>query len=154
MRHAHSLCDRSLEAEPYWHDDAAAARGYIEGVPESIEWHWNLAYDLDKQGDSTDAEQELRTALRLEPDTTGSVFAPHSYELHHYLGELLARRGDIQGAELEIGKSLNGPPDEGEVHPPRPPVHTTMMPSICTIRAFATQRRGAPPKPSRKSPRA
>ncbi len=107
-------------AEPYWHDDVAAARGYVEGCPESVQWHWNLAYDLDKQGDLADAERELRTALRLEPDWTGSIFAPHSDELHRYLGELLARRGDIDGAELEIAKSLNDRRDEGEVHPPRP----------------------------------
>ncbi len=109
-------------AERFWHDDVAAARGYVQGWPESVQWRWNLAFDLDRQGDLADAEYELRTALRLEPDRTGTVFAPHSYELHHYLGELLARRGDIDGAELEFAKSANGPPDENETHPPRPPL--------------------------------
>jgi tetratricopeptide (TPR) repeat protein len=42
--------------------------------------------------------------------------------LHRFLGELLARRGDIDGAELEFGKSLNGPTDEDEKQPPRPPL--------------------------------
>jgi protein O-mannosyl-transferase len=109
-------------AEGFWHDDVAAARGYVEGWPESVQWHWNLAYDLGKQGDLADAEKEVRTALSLEPDRTGSIFAPHSRELHHYLGELLARRGDMVGAELEIAKSLNDPPDEDEKHPPRLPL--------------------------------
>ncbi len=109
-------------AERFWHDDVAAATGYVQGWPESVQWRWNLAFDLDRQGDMADAEDELRTALRLEPDRTGTVFAPHSYELHHYLGELLARRGDIDGAELEFEKSLNGRPDEDEIHPLRPPL--------------------------------
>ena len=109
-------------AERIWHDDVAAARGYVEGWPESVQWRWNLAYDLDRQGDLADAERELRTALRLEPDPTATIFAPHSYQLHHLLGELLARRGDIDGAVLEFGKSLSGPPDEDEKHPPRPPL--------------------------------
>ncbi len=109
-------------AEPFWHDDVGVARAYVEGWPESVQWHWNLAFHLNRRGDLADAEYELRTTLRLEPDRTGSVFAPHSYQLHHYLGEVLARRGDIDGAEVEIGKSLNGPPDEDEIHPPRPPL--------------------------------
>ena len=87
-------------------------------IPESVTWRWNLATHLDKQGDLADAELETRTAFRLEPDRTGNIFAPHSYQLHRYLGELLARRGDIDGAVLEFGKSLNGPPDEDEKHPP------------------------------------
>src|SRR5580704_11265686 len=85
--------------EPFWHDDIAIARGYIEGYPESTAWHWNLATKLDQEGDLVGAEQEIRTALRLEPDRTGNIFHPHSDELHHSLGELLARRGDIEGAE-------------------------------------------------------
>jgi tetratricopeptide (TPR) repeat protein len=108
-------------AEGFWHDDIAADRGYLEGVPESVGWRWNLVYQLDKRGDLADAERELRTALREEPDFTG-IYHPHSDELHRYLGELLARRGDIDGAELEIAKSLNGPPDEDEKHPSRPPL--------------------------------
>ena len=107
--------------QAYWHDDVAIARGYIEGYPEAIAWHWNLATKLDRQGDLAGAEQELRTALRLEPDRTANIFHPHSDELHHFLGELLARRGDIDGAELEFAKSLNTPPDEDQKHPPRPP---------------------------------
>jgi hypothetical protein len=99
--------------EPFWHDDIAIARGYIEGYPESTAWHWNLATKLDQEGDLVGAEQEIRTALRLEPDRTGNIFHPHSDELHHSLGELLARRGDIEGAELEFAKSLNATPDEG-----------------------------------------
>ncbi len=107
--------------EWFWHDDVAAIRGCLESVPESVQWRWVLANNLDEQGDSKDAEYELRTALRLEPDRTG-IFHPHSNVLHRRLGELLARRGDIDGAELEFGKSLNTPPDEDEKHPPRPPL--------------------------------
>ena len=109
-------------AEPIWHDDVAAARGYVEGWPESVQWRWNLAYDLDQQGDLADAEDEIRTALRLEPDRTGSIFSPHSTDLHHYLGELLAKRGDIDGAELEFEKSFNLLQDEDKKHSPRPPL--------------------------------
>jgi tetratricopeptide (TPR) repeat protein len=105
----------------FWHDDVAAARGYVEGFPESVRWHWALATRLDEQGDLAGAEDEIRTALRLEPDMTG-INHPHSAELHHFLGELLARRGDIDGAVLELGQSLNGPPDEDELHPSQPPL--------------------------------
>ncbi len=108
--------------EWFWHDDVAAARGFVEGWPESVQWRWNLATHLDQQGDSANAELEARTALRFEPDRTGSIFAPHSSQVHRFLGELLARRGDIGGAELEFRKSLSGPPDEDETHPPRPPL--------------------------------
>ncbi len=108
--------------EWFWHDDVAAARGYVEGDPESVEWRWNVATHLYLQGDLADAELEIRPAFRLEPDRTGNIFTRHTYELHRFLGELLARRGDIDGAELEFAKSLNGPPDEDEVHPPRPPL--------------------------------
>jgi len=108
--------------EWFWHDDVAAARGYVEGDPESVAWHWNLATHLDQQGDFADAEDEIRTALRLEPDRTGNIFAPHSSALHHFLGEFLARHGDIDGAELEFRKSSSSPPDEDEKHPPRPPL--------------------------------
>jgi protein O-mannosyl-transferase len=106
--------------EWYWHDDVAVARGWVEGFPESIEWHWNLATWLDKKGDSAGAEQELRTALRLEPDTTG-VFHPDSNGLHHLLGEFLARHGDIEGAKSEFAKSF-GPLDVDEKYPPRTPL--------------------------------
>ena len=108
--------------EWFWHDDVAAARGYVEGDPESIEWRWNLATHLDKQGDLSDAEQETRIALSLEPDRTGNIFVPHSNDMHRFLGEILAERGDIDRAELEFGKSVNGPPDEDEKHPTRPPL--------------------------------
>jgi len=106
--------------EGYWHDDVAAARGYIEGFPESVNWHWALAGRLEQRGDLAQAEQELRTALSLEPDRTG-IFHPSSSALHHFLGELLAERGDIDGAVLEIGKSVNGPQDEDEQNPARAP---------------------------------
>ncbi len=71
-------------------------------------------------GDLKGAEQEIRTALSLEPDPTGTVH-PFSDELHHSLGELLARRGDIDGAEQEMSLSLTTPDDEDQAHPPRPP---------------------------------
>ncbi len=108
--------------EWFWHDDVAAARGYVEGDPESVEWRWNVATHLYEEGDLANPELEVRNALRLEPDRTGSIFAPHSDELHRFLGELMARRGDIDGAELEFEKSVNDPPDDDEVHPPRPPL--------------------------------
>jgi protein O-mannosyl-transferase len=107
--------------QPFWHDDISIARGYIEGYPESVAWHWNLATKLNQQGDLAAAEREVRTALSLEPDRTGNIFHPHSDELHHSLGELLARRGDIDGAEDEMTRSLTTPPDEDQAHPPRPP---------------------------------
>jgi Flp pilus assembly protein TadD len=105
----------------FYHDDVAAARGYVEGYPESVGWHWTLATYLDHQGDYKEAEQEIRTALSLEPDRTG-IKHPNSGELHHFLGELLARHGDIDGAEAELAKSVSSPPDEDEVQPPRSPL--------------------------------
>jgi tetratricopeptide (TPR) repeat protein len=107
--------------EPFWHDDISIARGYIEGDPESIEWHWNLATKMDRQGDMAGAEREIRTALRLEPDRTGTLHQ-HSDDLHHFLGELLVRRGDIDTAVQEMTTSLTIPPDEDQAHPPRPPL--------------------------------
>ena len=100
--------------EPYWHDDVSAARGYVEGCPEATAWHLTLAVYLEQKGDLAQAENEIRTALRLEPDRTGTIH-PNSRELHQVLGELLARRGDIEGAQLEFERSLNVGPDEDEV---------------------------------------
>jgi tetratricopeptide (TPR) repeat protein len=105
----------------YFHDDVSAARGEVESFPESVLWRWALAAYLDKQGDLVDAEPEIRTALRLEPDRTG-LFHPNSNQLHSYLAELLARRGDIDGAVAEFDQSRSVPLDEDEVHPPRPPL--------------------------------
>ena len=95
--------------EPFWHDDVAIGRGYIEGDPESVEWHWNLAIGSTDRATSAGAEQEIRTALSLEPDRTGTVH-PFSNELHHSLGELLARRGDIDGAVAGIREECERSP--------------------------------------------
>ncbi len=97
----------------YWHDDVTAAEGYVEGCPVSTAWRLTLAIFLEQQGDSARAENEIRTALRLEPDRTGTIH-PSSRSLHLALGELLAKRGDIDGAELEFRNGLNSPPDEND----------------------------------------
>jgi tetratricopeptide (TPR) repeat protein len=99
------------KAEPLWHDDVAAAGGYVKGNPESVAWHLTLGIFLEQKGDLAQAEQEIRTALRLEPDRTGTIH-PSSKGLHLALGELLAKRGDIDGAELEFRKGVNSSPDE------------------------------------------
>ena len=99
--------------EPYWHDDVSAARGYVEGSPESTAWHLTLAVYLEQKGDLAQAEKEIRTALRLEPDRTGTIH-PTSRELHQVLGELLARRGDIDGAAAEFATSMSLPPDDDD----------------------------------------
>jgi hypothetical protein len=109
------------KAEWFWHDDVSASLGYVEGNPESVGWRWTLATHLDQQGDWAGAEREIRTAISLEPDRTG-ITHPHSSQLHHFLGELMARHGDIDTAVTEFGKSVNGPPDEDEAHPTRPPL--------------------------------
>lgn len=108
-------------AQWFWHDDVSAASGYVVGFPESVRWRWALATHLDQQGDSAQAENEIRTALSLEPDMTG-IEHPHSNELHHFLGELLARRGDMDGAVLELEASAKAPLDEDQVHPARLPL--------------------------------
>lgn len=100
--------------EPYWHDDVSAARGYVEGCPDSVAWRLTLAVYLEQKGDLAQAEKEIRTALRLEPDTTGTIH-PTSRELHQVLGELLARRGDIDGAVSEFAASMNAPSDDDEI---------------------------------------
>lgn len=105
-------------AQGYWHDDVAAAKGYVEGFPESVRWRWALASYLDRDGDLASSEKEIRAALSLEPDHTG-IIHPHSNQLHHYLGELLARRGDMAGAVSELGISITSPPDNDE--DPTPP---------------------------------
>ena len=99
--------------EPYWHDDVAAAKGYSEGSPEATAWHLTLAVYLEQRGDLAEAESEIKTALRLEPDRTGTIH-PSSKELHQVLGELLATRGDIDGAAAEFEKSVNAPPDDDQ----------------------------------------
>jgi tetratricopeptide (TPR) repeat protein len=99
--------------EPYWHDDVSAAKGYSEGSPEATAWHLTLAVYLEQKGDLAQAESEIKTAMRLEPDRTGTIH-PSSKELHQVLGELLARRGDIDGAAVEFEKSVNVPPDEDQ----------------------------------------
>ena len=93
-------------AQSYWRNDVAAARGYVEGFPESVRWHWALATYLDRGGDHAGSEQEIRTSIALEPDNTG-IMHPSASQLHHYLGELLARRGDVAGAELEFATSVS-----------------------------------------------
>jgi tetratricopeptide (TPR) repeat protein len=103
-------------AEPFWHDDVAAAAGYVEGSPDSVAWRLTLAVFLEQKGDLARAEQEIRNALRLEPDRTGTIH-PSSKGLHLALGELLAKRGDIDGAELEFRKGISSPADEDEEHP-------------------------------------
>lgn len=109
------------KVERFWHDDVAAARGYLQGFPESVQWRWNLASHLDQQGDMAQAEQELRIALRMEPDRTG-LFHPEASQLHHYLGELLARRGDVDGAVAEFATSVS------DVDASKKP-HSTMSPA-------------------------
>jgi tetratricopeptide (TPR) repeat protein len=95
----------------FWHDDIAAARGYIEGCPESTAWRLTLAIDLEHEGDLAQAENEVRAALRLEPDKTGTIH-PSSKTLEQVLGMLLAEQGDIAGAELELRKSAAEPEED------------------------------------------
>ena len=99
--------------EPYWHDDIAAARGYVDGDPESTAWHLTLANYLEQTGDLAQAEEEVRTAIRMEPDITGTLH-PNSHVAHRILGDLLLKSGDIDGAESELRKSANDSADEGE----------------------------------------
>jgi len=99
--------------EPYWHDDVAAARGYVEGCPESTAWRVTLASSLERNGDLTGAEEEIRSAIRMQPDITGTLH-PSSRVLHRILGDLLVKSGDIDGALSELRISANAPPDEGE----------------------------------------
>jgi len=99
--------------ERFWHDDIAAARGYIEGSPESVSWHTTLATYLERKGDLAGAESEARKALSFKPDQTGTI-QPSYKELHGLIGELMARRGDIDGAEAAFRQSASDPADEDE----------------------------------------
>ena len=99
--------------ERFWHDDIAAARGYIEGSPESVSWHTTLATFLEQKGDLAGAESEARKALSFKPDQTGTI-QPSYQELHGLIGELMARRGDIDGAEAEFRQSANDSANEDE----------------------------------------
>jgi tetratricopeptide (TPR) repeat protein len=101
------------KVQHFWHDDTAAARGYVEGSPESTAWRLTLATDLERQGDLKQAEQQLRTALRLEPDATGTLY-PNSRVLHAILGEVLLEEGSIDAAESELRLSASSPVNEGE----------------------------------------
>jgi tetratricopeptide (TPR) repeat protein len=101
------------QAQHFWHDNIAAAAGYVEGSPESTAWRLTLASYLEQAGDLTRAEDEVSTAIRLEPDITGTLH-PDSRVLHRILGDLLLKSGDVGGAESELRKSAHEPADEGE----------------------------------------
>ncbi len=92
------------QVQRFWHDDTAAARAYIEGFPESTAWHLTLAIYLEQSGDLAQAEQEVRTAIRLEPDKTGTIH-PDPKALDQILGDFMAKRGDIDDAEAQFRKS-------------------------------------------------
>lgn len=127
--------------QPFWHDDVAVGRGYIEGDPESVEWHWNLATWLDRQGDWKGAEKEIRTALSLEPDKTGTTH-PEPSALHHFLGELLARHGDIDGAVSEFQQSLIAVKSEDAKHSARPPLPYDPKPALLYYEALDDAKAG------------
>ena len=98
------VCAATLwRVEHFWHDDLSTARGYVEGSPEGVSWHANLARFLEEQGDFAQAEDEVRIALSLEPDKT-RMLCPDSEALHLVLGDFMARRGDIDAAVSELTK--------------------------------------------------
>lgn len=101
------------KVQHYWHDDTAAAMGYVESSPESTAWRLTLATDLQKDGRLKEAEEQLRTALRLEPDATGTAY-PNSRVVHAILGEVLLEDGNIDAAESELRLSASSPVIEGE----------------------------------------
>ena len=101
------------KVQHFWHDNIAAAGGYVEGSPDSTAWRLTLATYLEQAGDVTHAAEEVRTAIRLEPDTTGTLH-PNSHVLHRILGDLLLKRGDLGGAESEFRISATEPVDEGD----------------------------------------
>ncbi len=97
-----AVCAATLwRVEHFWHDDLTAARGYVEGFPESVGWHSTVAQVLEDRGDFAQAEREIRTALSLEPDRTGRL-SPSAEFLRLQLGDSMARRGDIDGAVREF----------------------------------------------------
>ena len=105
------VCAATLwRVEHFWHDDLSTARGYVEGFPETVSWHSNVARFLEDQGDFAQAEDELRTALSLEPDRTG-LLSSRPEVLHLVLGDFIARRGDIEGAVSEFtrGRTAGSP---------------------------------------------
>ena len=106
----------------YWHDDVTAAKGYVEGCPISTAWHLTLARYLEQAGDLVQAENEVRTALSLEPDRTGTIH-PGTKELDQILGELMAKRGDIAGAELQLRKSMSDTTEHGAPSSPDQVAH-------------------------------
>jgi tetratricopeptide (TPR) repeat protein len=99
--------------QSYWHDDTAASRGYVAGCPVQSSWRVTLASSLEQAGDFTRAQEEVRTAIRLQPDITGTLH-PGSRVLHRILGDLLVKSGDVSGAESELRISANAPADEDE----------------------------------------
>ena len=113
----------------YWHDDVTAAKGYVEGCPISTAWHLTLARYLEQTGDLIQAENEVRTALSLEPDSTGTIH-PDTKELDQILGELMAKRGDIAGAELQLRKSMS---DTSEHDAPSSPDHVAHVQRILLL---------------------
>jgi tetratricopeptide (TPR) repeat protein len=94
------------QVQRYWHDDVTAAKAYVEGCPVSTAWHLTLGMYLERAGDLAQAENEVRIALSLEPDRTGTIH-PNSIELDQILGEIMAKRGNVAGAELQLRKSMN-----------------------------------------------
>ncbi len=111
------VCAATLwRVEHFWRDELTMAHGYVEGFPESVLWHFNLARFLELNGDFPQAEREIRTALSLEPDRTGILHAD-SETLYLALGGLLAKRGEIDGA---VGAFSQGRMAESPIAPPAP----------------------------------
>jgi protein O-mannosyl-transferase len=115
----------------YWHDDIAAARGFIQGFPESTAWHLTLAIYLEQSGDLATAEQEVRTTIRLEPDKTGTIH-PDPKALDQILGDFMAKRGDIEDAEAQFRKSAS---EQYEDDPHSSPAQGSFVESIFDLYA-------------------
>ncbi len=82
----------------YWHDEIALFERCIERFPQSGFCHNRLGMALQAVGDLKGAEQELATALRLDP-------SDHAAE--YDLGMVHARQGQYSQAARETAHALN-----------------------------------------------
>jgi tetratricopeptide (TPR) repeat protein len=96
----------ALEGRHRYREAIALLRDLAAGAPDA-RVHAALGRDLAQAGDLAGAEQALRRAVELAPDSVPSNYA---------LGKLLLARGDAQGAAESARRVLDRKPDHGLAH--------------------------------------
>ena len=109
-------------AEPIWHDDVSAARGYVEGCPNrsSGDGIWRMISI--NRATWRSAEDEIRTALSLEPDRTGIYFIRIPTTCITFSASCWPDAAISTGQCWNSRRARTRLPDEDKKHSPRPPL--------------------------------